>query len=306
MAVSDRVKTRLLADSGGICAICTKSFIDMEKKYGQVCHIEAKNKKWPRYNSCSTDQERDSYENLIYLCPICHKNIDIYEKDSYTVERLKNIKYSHIKKIQNIFKYTTNDYRDYYNKTLAYMNSSNFTQWASYFVSGFSIDPNIYADIINYKKYIDIYQLANDNHLNELRINISSLIEKLSAYSSLILVEWGSNLGGNNFYKRCWPNPNYDSDLKFYELIKEKIQMIFLSLILNVNALLFHLELKIKDYPLHKGKLKFMFSQSNFTIDKGYFIETENYKDLLDSLSILKDYEVETYLEENYPYGIDW
>ena len=49
-----------------------------------------------------------------------------------------------------------------------------------------------------------------------------------------------------------------------------------------------------------------MFSESNFSLDNGYFIETENYKDLLDSLSILKDFEVETYIEENYPYGIDW
>lgn len=304
MSISVRIRNKLLADSGGICSICHK---DLILYHGEICHIEAQSPGGARYNSFSSAEQRDSYDNLIYLCSICHKDIDINQKDSYTVEKLKHIKYSHINKIQNTFKCTTYDYSDYYNKTLSYMHSTYFTQWASNFVSGFTIAPNIYDDIINYKKYVDIYQLANDNHLNELRINISSLIEKLSAYSSLILCEWGSKLVGNNFYKRYNFNPNYYSDLEFYKLIKGKIQSIFLSLVININALLFHLELKINDSPfLHKEKLKFMFSESNFSLDNGYFIETENYKDLLDSLSILKDFEVETYIEENYPYGIDW
>ena len=301
MAIPVKVRNRLLADSGGICAICEKRLI---VNHGEICHIEAQSPGGTRYNEYLSKEKIDSYDNLIYLCPICHKDIDINQKNSYPVNRLKNIKDNHIKKIQNIFKRPTNDYKNYYDKTFEYLNSSNFIEWASLFYSGFSIESNIYNDIINYKNYIDIYQLTSDNNLNNLRIDISLLIKKFLGYSGLILIEVNSNLVGNRFYDRFCYNPNYNLDLELYELIKEKILIIFNSLVLNINALLFQLEQKIGFY--HQKKLEFKFSKDNFIFDKGCFVETENYEDLSKTLSILENNEVEIYIKENYLDGIDW
>lgn len=58
---------------------------------GRIAHIEAKSDAGPRANPLLSDQERDSYANLILLCPTHHELVDA--RDSiYTVDMLRGWK----------------------------------------------------------------------------------------------------------------------------------------------------------------------------------------------------------------------
>ena len=86
----------LFAKSGNQCAFpkCEEQLID--DKYiciGELCHIEAVNKNWPRFNPNSNDEYRRSYKNLILLCPTHHRKID--KSNKISKEDLKEMKINH-------------------------------------------------------------------------------------------------------------------------------------------------------------------------------------------------------------------
>ena len=89
---------RLFAVSGNRCAFprCEIPLIDnlSRKVTGKICHIKAKNPSGPRYDPSQSDEDRDSFENLLLMCPIHHDVID-GDPESYTVSRLKEIKAKH-------------------------------------------------------------------------------------------------------------------------------------------------------------------------------------------------------------------
>ncbi|MGE7121750.1 hypothetical protein ACQKIC_16150 [Peribacillus sp. NPDC046944] len=91
-----RLKTikRLFALSRNKCAFpsCNRNLVTEDGKVvGKICHIKARSKGGPRYDSSQSDEERHGFDNLIIMCPIHHDVIDSDEK-SYTVERLEEIK----------------------------------------------------------------------------------------------------------------------------------------------------------------------------------------------------------------------
>jgi hypothetical protein len=88
---------KLYAMSGNECAMpgCdTKLFSESGAFLGVICHINAKNKNGPRFNPKQSNEERNGYDNLLILCPSCHKIIDSRE-DLYPAEALKEIKRIH-------------------------------------------------------------------------------------------------------------------------------------------------------------------------------------------------------------------
>jgi len=98
----------LWARSGGKCAICKEEIIleaekDDPTPIGEMAHIEGFKPGSPRYNSSMTDKERNSCENLIILCPTCHKKID-KNPSEYPVEKLKQIKAEHEKWVEEKLK----------------------------------------------------------------------------------------------------------------------------------------------------------------------------------------------------------
>lgn len=75
---------------------------------GEAAHIagehngKGKAKKSARYDPNMTDEERNHYNNLIYLCGTCHTKIDAIpqgEKD-YPVDRLQTLKKDHEHKVR--------------------------------------------------------------------------------------------------------------------------------------------------------------------------------------------------------------
>lgn len=63
---------------------------------GEMAHIIAKSPDGPRGKSDISSESRDSYENLILLCPTHHKIID-NSPEEWTVEKLKQTKEQHEK-----------------------------------------------------------------------------------------------------------------------------------------------------------------------------------------------------------------
>lgn len=86
----------LLARSGNQCAFsdCLHPIFDDDNIFvAQLCHIEAVSPKGQRYNPNKTNEEINSFDNLVFLCYRHHKVTDNF--DVYTVEKLKSIKTQH-------------------------------------------------------------------------------------------------------------------------------------------------------------------------------------------------------------------
>lgn len=91
----------LLLRSGNQCAFpgCThKIYNDANTLIGECCHIEAAMPGGERFNAESTNEQRRSAENLIFLCHQHHVETDDTEK--YPVERMKKIKLEHESQFQ--------------------------------------------------------------------------------------------------------------------------------------------------------------------------------------------------------------
>lgn len=89
----------LWGKSGGKCAKCRRDIIlekDESNFYhiAKQAHIAGLNPGSARYDSDMTDEERNSVNNIILLCPTCHEIID-ENRDEYTVSKLKEIKKEH-------------------------------------------------------------------------------------------------------------------------------------------------------------------------------------------------------------------
>ena len=99
MSYTERTIKRLFTRSQNECAMpkCTAFIIIEDTVVGEVCHIKARRKNGPRYDSELTLKQRNDFPNLILLCPTCHKLVDA-DENTYTVELLTDIKTIHEKK----------------------------------------------------------------------------------------------------------------------------------------------------------------------------------------------------------------
>jgi hypothetical protein len=94
--VKPSVVKRLFAHSGNQCAFpkCTTPVVEGSTVLGCICHIAAASSNGPRYDHSQSDETRNSFENLIILCPNHHAVIDD-DVESYTIERLLRMKKEH-------------------------------------------------------------------------------------------------------------------------------------------------------------------------------------------------------------------
>jgi hypothetical protein len=92
----------LFAFSGNVCAFvdpdsgvgCESTLTDPNwtQSLGQVCFIRGNRSGAARYDPRMTDEERNSFDNLILLCPKHHEWIDRREPKRFTVEVLSAMK----------------------------------------------------------------------------------------------------------------------------------------------------------------------------------------------------------------------
>uniref|UniRef100_UPI0040561532 HNH endonuclease signature motif containing protein n=1 Tax=Candidatus Electrothrix sp. TaxID=2170559 RepID=UPI0040561532 len=97
--IPQRIKQKLWILTDNVCALpnCREPIYDSSNDtyIGEIAHIEAYSEGGPRYNPNTSQKEKNDYDNLLLVCPKCHKIIDSTD-NKYTVEQLRNFK-----KLQN-------------------------------------------------------------------------------------------------------------------------------------------------------------------------------------------------------------
>jgi hypothetical protein len=96
LAIQMNVLRDLAIRSKNKCAFpdCDHPILNAEGVYiAELCHIEAAEPGGPRFNSLQSDEERRSYNNLLFLCHKHHKETD--DEVRYPVSRMREIKQAH-------------------------------------------------------------------------------------------------------------------------------------------------------------------------------------------------------------------
>jgi hypothetical protein len=94
MSFSDAIRSELSIEAGGFCAnpqcrAATGFFLrGQTKSAGDGAHIVAENLDGPRGQSPLTERERGMASNGIWLCPNCHRKVDIVQPQAYSIETL--------------------------------------------------------------------------------------------------------------------------------------------------------------------------------------------------------------------------
>lgn len=90
---------KLFALSYSACALpeCEERLADPEwaASLGEIGHIHGLRPEAPRFASWLSAKEVNAYENLLLLCPSCHKKVDRVHVEDYPADRLLEIKRDH-------------------------------------------------------------------------------------------------------------------------------------------------------------------------------------------------------------------
>nr|WP_162241206.1 SAVED domain-containing protein [Leifsonia sp. Leaf325] len=109
------VRERIWGRAAARCVLCSKWLVD-ERGYwhslpiGQIAHNVAAESgpKAPRGNSSLTAPERAAEENLLLLCPDCHRRIDSPQyRDLYSIEFLSKKKAQHERRVREVTDFAT-------------------------------------------------------------------------------------------------------------------------------------------------------------------------------------------------------
>ncbi len=92
------VKT-LFATSGNTCALdgCDQQLTDpaWQQVQADIAHIHGETPMAARHDPSMSPAERRAFENLMLLCPNCHRTIDSLRPDDFPVGRLVEMKQRH-------------------------------------------------------------------------------------------------------------------------------------------------------------------------------------------------------------------
>lgn len=224
--------------SANLCAFpgCRKSLVEDETKtdnpsiVGDECHIVAKELDGPRGNPSLSYEGLDKYDNLILLCKIHHKIIDD-QPNTYTVEKLKEMKEQHIEwinkdlSIDNIKLKDDEIYASYVDKWVELANISEWNSWTSHiFGSG---QPHIQVKIFKNLEILNEYILSRiwpkrylqlEESFNNFRYILNDFIQVFSKYSQE---------EGSDDYK-CYNTPRFyqidEWDEEKYERLSKKYE----------------------------------------------------------------------------------
>jgi hypothetical protein len=100
MAITDKTRKILWGRSGSLCASCKRNLVidetssDPNSVVGDECHIISGAPNGPRFDPLYPQQSIDDLSNLLLLCRVHHKMIDD-QPESYTAERVREIKLNH-------------------------------------------------------------------------------------------------------------------------------------------------------------------------------------------------------------------
>jgi len=217
--------------SGNRCAIC-KILLTQDKKavnasitLGEQAHIVGEKENASRGRSKLTTEERNSYHNLILLCPNHHTEVDKNPED-WPIEKLHLIKSRHElwvmetlgstedpgKKAEQLILAVIVDY------TVHLCNLEEWKDWTSYALSP---DPKwsrpFIENLAEYRQKITAAIWPGD-HIEFKRAvqTLSILLHKASQTFLIHCQRDGDWLFPHKFYKTDGWNDNYDKDVREY------------------------------------------------------------------------------------------
>lgn len=141
MAITDKSIKLLWSNAAGRCSFdgCNERLtVEQAAEFaphtlGEMAHIKGNKPTANRYDANQSDKDRDSYENLILLCPTHHTLIDKPENESYfTVEKLHEMKVNHEESISNRLNMQKIDDLDQLMDKIAVLLAENHQAWAQY------------------------------------------------------------------------------------------------------------------------------------------------------------------------------
>lgn len=238
MAISQKDIKLLWGRSGNRCAIC-RTELTQDKKLtkgsytlGEQAHIVGEKEDAARGYSTLSPDERNSYHNLILLCPTHHTEIDKNE-DEWPVEKLYCMKSKHEIWVQETLAEIA-DNNKVANELICAeiiditVDSCRLREWHNWTSFALSVDPNWPKDFPHeiYKYRQKVIATAWPEGFDELRNSVITLSILLLEASNTFLEhceEHDGILYPIKFYKgNGLHNPNYDEDHKKYEEWLEK------------------------------------------------------------------------------------
>lgn len=172
MTISDKTRKLLWGKSGNRCAMCRdkltieKNQNDDESIVGEECHIVSEKEKGPRYDAEYKQELMNSYDNLILLCKVHHKQVDD-QYYTYSSNVLREIKNNHEKWISEKLK-DEPEFPDVHIKRV----KGNIPNYLKRLTTG--------KEIINIVSNADSFQYNHDELQNE------SEVEKVGRFLDLI------------------------------------------------------------------------------------------------------------------------
>jgi hypothetical protein len=141
MAITEKTIKLLWSNAAGRCSFseCTEKLTveqaadSAPHTLGEMAHIKGKRKDANRYDATQTDLDRDSYENLILLCPNHHTLIDKKEnEEKFPVEVLLEMKICHETYISNRLEATKYSNIDQLKDSICIYLSESHQSWLQY------------------------------------------------------------------------------------------------------------------------------------------------------------------------------
>ena len=232
MAVKQKDIKILWGRSGNRCAICrtelTQDANAVSSTYtlGEQAHIIGDKETAARGISPLSTEERDSYHNLILLCPTHHTGIDNNETD-YPTERLYLIKSQHELWVTETLSETINHVKlaeqaavaSIIDSAVTLCDLNNWQNWTSFALSP---DPVWIKDrpdnIFKFREKIIAAIWPDDfKELKDSCITFSVLINEAAQTFMKYSILQGNVYIPFKFYKATPHNPNYDKDLEEYK-----------------------------------------------------------------------------------------
>lgn len=232
MAIKQKDIKLLWGRSGNRCAICKveltqdKTIVEASFTLGEQAHIVGEKAGSARSQSPLTADQRNSYHNLILLCPNHHTEIDNNE-DDWPVEKLFQIKSEHELWVNETLSETVDQFKiakqaavsSIIDTAVKMCRLEKWDNWTSYALSP---DPKWDHDFPSnlFEFHLKVMKAIWPEEFEELERATKTLALSLNAAAQTFMEH--SELHGNTyfpykFYKRGGWNKNYDSDVDKYE-----------------------------------------------------------------------------------------
>ncbi|MDO9520606.1 MAG: HNH endonuclease [Pseudohongiella sp.] len=246
MAIDQKDIKLLWGRSGNRCALCNhqltqnKAAVTAAFTLGEQAHIVGEKETAARGKSLLTKDERNSYHNLILLCPTCHTQID-NNADDWPVERLHGAKSKHELWVSETLSETVDHVKlandiaiaAIVDAAIKYCDLENWKAWSSWAISPTPIWQRARVDgayALRQRLLAAIWPSGMEEFRDAvitLSIFFYRASEKFMEHAELIgeeLDTWRAV----RFYKLKNPNPNYDRDVERYDIwIEECCQLIY-------------------------------------------------------------------------------